>query len=178
MNSEDVLHFWFKEKGPSDWFSGTKALDEEIRTRFLPCLEAGIKGELFSWRQTPQGRLAEIIVLDQFSRNIYRNDPQAFSSDPMALTLSQELVHRGLDLELSLEERAFAYMPYMHSESRLIHIEALKLFSIPGLEINLKYEIEHKVIIDQFGRYPHRNKILGRESTEKELEFLKTHSGF
>lgn len=178
MKIDNVLHFWFKEKGPSDWFSRSSEIDEEIKSKFLDYLLAAMKGELYSWRQSAEGRLAEIIVLDQFSRNIFRDRPEAFINDPMALVLAQEMVRGEYDLKLSLEERAFAYMPYMHSESAMIHQEALKLFSIAGLELNLKFEIEHKVIIDKFGRYPHRNNILGRVSTAEELEFLKTHSGF
>lgn len=174
----DIIHFWFKDLTPEDWFAQSVATDSLIKTRFGSLLEEAKKGELFSWRESALGRLAEIIILDQFSRNIYRNTPQAFEADPMALVLAQEMVKQGHDKELSVEMKAFAYMPYMHSESKIIHEEAMKLFSIQGLEYNLKFEIEHKEIIDRFGRYPHRNKTLGRDSTESELDFLKTHQGF
>ena len=131
-----------------------------------------IQAELWSWRKTAEGRLAEIIVLDQFSRNLYRDQPQAFAHDSMALMLAQEAISLQLDAQLSPDHRSFLYMPFMHSESKLIHEFALKLFQRLGNEINLSFEKKHKLIIDRFGRYPHRNAILGRSSTAEELEFL------
>ena len=169
-----VLTFWFSECTPEQWFKVDRSFDQLITDRFSSCHEAASRGELFSWRNNPRGRLAEIIVLDQFSRNIYRNRPQAFAQDPLALILSQELVLSGLDQELDVMERAFAYMPYMHSESLLIHDVAIKLFEHPGMAENLRFERAHREIIHRFGRYPHRNKILGRDSTQEEVEFLKT----
>lgn len=133
-----------------------------------------VPGELYGWRKTAHGRLAEIIVLDQFSRNMYRDQPQSFAADPMALVLAQEAVFLGADKKLKTpQEQAFLYMPYMHSESEIIHEVALDLFSQPGLENNYAFELKHKEIIDRFGRYPHRNDILGRQSTAEELAFLK-----
>ena len=178
MKKEDVLNFWFEELTPEDWFKKSDELDQTITTRFSELLEKASQGELFSWRSTAEGRVAEIIVLDQFSRNVYRDTPQAFMQDPLALALAQEVVQQKLDKDLPLMMRSFTYMPYMHSESKLIHQEAIKLFSIEGLEMNLDFEVQHKLIIDRFGRYPHRNKILGRSSTTEEIEFLKTHKGF
>ena len=112
-------------------------------------------------------------MLDQFSRNIHRDTAEAFANDALALALAQEAVARGCDRELPPVERAFLYLPWMHSESALIHEEALRLFAAPGLEKNLDFERRHKAIIDRFGRYPHRNAVLGRASTADELEFLK-----
>lgn len=178
MNKDNVLKFWFEELTPEDWFRKSDDLDSLIKARFSKLLEGASQGELFPWRDTAEGRVAEIIVLDQFSRNIHRGTPKSFSSDPLALGLSQELVIQKLDKDLPLMMRSFAYMPYMHSESKIIHLEAIKLFSIEGLETNLDFEVQHKLIIDRFGRYPHRNEILGRTSTKEELEFLKDHKGF
>ncbi|MCM2351807.1 MAG: DUF924 domain-containing protein [Bacteriovoracaceae bacterium] len=177
-NPHEVIDFWFGKVTPGEWFKKDEVLDDTIRSKFSEHLEAAKRGELYLWRLSPVGRLAEIILLDQFSRHIYRGTPQAFEGDSLALVLSQEMVLRDLDKELSIEKRSFAYMPYMHSESKLIHQEAMRIFSMPGLEESLKFEILHKEIIDQFGRYPHRNQILGRESSLEELEFLKTHPGF
>lgn len=171
--SEEVLAFWFKETDRRNWWTVDPAFDDLLRARFLGLLLQASAGELFSWRASARGRLAEIIVLDQFSRNIYRGTPQAFSQDPQALALSQEAVAAGALPELAGEERAFLLMPYMHSESRLVHVEAealFKQFAPPG---NYEFELRHKAIIDRFGRYPHRNQILGRVSSEEELEFLK-----
>lgn len=173
MNAQDVLRFWFEELTPKQHFTKDAALDDSIRERFGTVHAAAACGELFGWRETASGRLAEIIVLDQFSRNLYRDDPRAFASDPMALILAQELVARGDDQALPIGQRAFAYMPCMHSESALIHNEAVRLFNQPGLENNLKFEYAHKGIIDRFGRYPHRNQVLGRASSAEESAFLR-----
>lgn len=178
MNANNVLDFWFEELSPSQWFDKDPELDNQIKNRFNETLKSAAKGELYSWRETPRGRLAEIIVLDQFSRNIHRDSPEAFENDQLALILAQEMVHFGLDQDIDIGMRAFVYMPYMHSESKIIHEEAIRLFSVEGLEGNFNFEVGHKKIIDQFGRYPHRNEILNRPSTQKEIEFLKTHDGF
>jgi uncharacterized protein (DUF924 family) len=131
-----------------------------------------VLGELFGWRVKPTGRLAEIVVLDQFSRNIFRETREAFAQDPQALALAQELVACGQDQNLPADQRSFAYMPYMHSESRLVHEEAVRLFSQPGMEASLAFEMRHQAIIERFGRYPHRNAVLGRPSTAAEQAFL------
>ncbi|WP_343681907.1 DUF924 family protein [Acinetobacter baylyi] len=172
MNYQDVLDFWFAPDHTNFWFAKDSLFDDEIRTHFSTVHQQATQAELWSWRQTVEGRLAEIIVLDQFSRNLYRDQAQAFAQDSMALALAQEAITQQLDAQLSPEQRSFLYMPFMHSESKLIHEFALKLFQKLGNEINLSFEKKHKVIIDQFGRYPHRNAILGRQSTPEELEFL------
>ncbi|MCO7150221.1 DUF924 domain-containing protein [Vagococcus lutrae] len=177
-NMQEVLDFWFKEITPSDWFKKDASLDEEIRQRFLKTLEQAKQGELFEWRNSIEGRLAEIIVLDQFSRNIYRNDHRAFAQDSLALILAQEAVYGEERMKLSAAERSFLYMPFMHSESLKIHETALKFFSEPGLEKRLKYENMHLDILKKFGRYPHRNALLGRKSTDEEIIFLQSDNGF
>lgn len=178
MSPDEVLRFWFQELTPAHWFRKDHMLDEKIKTRFGKVHEAARSGHLQSWRSTVKGRLAEIIVLDQFSRNIHRGTGAAFAQDDLALSLAQELVDSGGDRELSTNEKAFAYMPFMHSESPEIHELALRLFSQNGLEENFRFELLHKDIINQFGRYPHRNSALGRRSTPAEIEFLQTHPGF
>lgn len=170
MQSSQILHFWFTELTPQQHFTKDAALDDFIRTRFGPTLETAARCELFTWRATPEGRLAEILVLDQFSRNVYRDTPRAFAQDVLAL--AQELVASGQDRSLPTAQRAFVYMPYMHSESVVIHEQAMELFAQPGMENNLDFERRHKAIIDRFGRYPHRNAVLGRTSTPEELAFL------
>jgi uncharacterized protein (DUF924 family) len=171
MDAAAVLHFWFEEISPAQWWRQDAAFDQLVTTRFGELHRAASRAELSGWRETPAGRLAEIIVLDQFSRNIYRADARAFASDVLALGLAQEAVRSGADLQIADERRAFMYMPYMHSESPLIHAAALPLFRerAPG---NLEHELRHKAIIDRFGRYPHRNAVLGRTSTADELAFL------
>ena len=172
MNYQDILTFWFEELSPRQHFAKDTALDEAIRTRFGNTLQAAARCELFAWRASPQGRLAEIVVLDQFSRNVYRDTPRAFAQDALALVLAQELVASGQDRSLPLAQRSFAYMPYMHSESALMHAQAVALFDQPGMEEPYRFELHHQSIIDRFGRYPHRNALLGRMSSAEELAFL------
>jgi uncharacterized protein (DUF924 family) len=172
MNYEDILDFWFKDLKPMQWFKKDEKLDALIGDRFLKTYQMASKSELYEWRTDPKGALSEILVLDQFSRNIFRDKAQAFAFDSLALCLAQNATANKLDEQLNTTERGFMYMPFMHSESLAIHEKAVELFSIPGLEGNLDFEYKHKKIIEQFGRYPHRNKILGRTSTPEEIEFL------
>ena len=172
MQLQPVLHFWFEELTDKQHFAKDSALDEAMHSRFGATLAAAGCCELFAWRATPEGRLAEILVLDQFSRNIYRDTPRSFAQDALALVLAQEMVAQGHDQRLSPAQRAFAYMPYMHSESALVHTQAVAVFLQPGMEGTLDYEQRHKAIIDRFRRYPHSNAILGRTSSAEELAFL------
>ncbi|HEX4511255.1 MAG TPA: DUF924 family protein [Burkholderiaceae bacterium] len=170
---DDVLAFWFDELAPKDWWAKSQAIDETIATRFRALHEAGARCELHAWRATAAGRLAEILVLDQFSRNLWRHSALAFACDPLALGLAQTAVAAGAGRELDAVRRPFLYMPFMHSESRAIHADALALFR-DHAPANLEHEIRHKAIVDRYGRFPHRNAVLGRSSTPDELEFLKT----
>ncbi len=175
---DEVLAFWFDEAGPQKWFSADEQFDRTIRDRFLDTYHAAARGETASWRTTPEGRLAEVIVLDQFGRNIFRGNALAFAQDQHALTLAQEAVAAGADTALPAHMRHFLYMPYMHSEDRKPHRIAWWLFLKSGNWGALWYELKHKRIIDRFGRYPHRNAILGRTSTSEEIDFLKDNPGF
>jgi uncharacterized protein (DUF924 family) len=170
---QPILDFWFREIDPAQWWRVDPAFDELIRSRFLALHRQAAAGELFGWRATAQGRLAEIIVLDQFSRNLFRGTPAAFAQDGMALVLAQEAVMARAHEALAPVERGFLFLPYMHSESRAIHVEAERLYRAFALPDNLDFELRHKAIIDRFSRYPHRNAILGRASTEEEVAFLK-----
>jgi len=173
MKFQTVIDFWFDEIDPASWWQKDAAFDAGIRQRFLTTLQSAASCELSAWRDQPLGRLAEIIVLDQFSRNIYRDDARAFACDAQALVLAQEAVRAEADREVYPAMRAFVYMPYMHSESALVHEQAVRLFDQPGMESNLDFEYRHKAIIDRFGRYPHRNQLLGRVSTAEEQAFLQ-----
>lgn len=176
MDATDVINFWFSEIQPAQRFRKDPAFDRLIIDRFSDLHHQAGACELYAWRDSASGALAEVIILDQFSRNIYRDEPQAFATDSLALALAQSMVWRSQDLVLPPEQRAFVYMPYMHSESKVIHGLAENLFQQEGLENSYEYELKHKQIIDRFGRYPHRNEILGRESSREELEFLN-HPG-
>tara|TARA_R110000868_G_scaffold268953_2_gene528316 strand:+ start:11254 stop:11796 length:543 start_codon:yes stop_codon:yes gene_type:complete len=173
ITAKDIITFWFSELSPKQWWQKDAQLDLAIAQRFLPCLQQAASCELFSWRNSALGRLAEVIVLDQFSRNVYRDTAQAFASDPLALALTQEAISLGCDQELSPIQRSFLYMPFMHSESAAIHEVAVTLFKANDEPENYQFELKHKAIIDRFGRYPHRNIILGRTSSAEEIDFLK-----
>lgn len=172
MNYKQVLDFWFDPENKEFWFSKSDEFDLELEEKFGHTLQQAMQCELWTWRETAEGRLAEIIVLDQFSRNLFRDHPASFAQDPLALSLAQEAVRLDLDQQLAPDQRCFMYMPFMHSESKIIHAQALQLFEALGNPINLDFELKHKTIIDRFGRYPHRNQILERESTPEEVEFL------
>ncbi len=172
MEYKDILRFWFEEIEPEQRFQKDEKFDQLIKSRFKEVHNQAIRCELFQWRKHGRGRLAEIIILDQFSRNMFRNDPRSFAYDSLALGLAQEALATKADQELNAQEKSFLYMPFMHSESAKIHLIAERLYRQDGLEANLVWELKHKSIIDRFGRYPHRNTVLGRISTQEEKKFL------
>ncbi len=174
MHFQKVIDFWFHELSAAAHFRKDPDLDQYIAKQFGRVHQAAVAGELYSWRYKALGRLAEIIVLDQFSRNIYRDQAKAFAADGQALILAQEAIRARADEDLSQPQRVFMYMPYMHSESEAIQNASLRLYEGLGLADNYRFAIKHQQIIKEFGRYPHRNAILGRESTAAEVAFLKT----
>ena len=173
----EVLHFWFVAHGREQWFGGGPDFDAKITAEFAETHLAVAAGEAWRWRVTPEGRLAEIIVLDQFSRQIYRGEARAFASDPMALALAQEAVAGGFDQQVALERRMFFYLPYMHSESLVIHEESLRLHQAMGIKQNTDYELMHQDVLRRFGRYPRRNEALGRTSTSVEAAYCASDEG-
>jgi len=172
MNYSDIIQFWYAEITPRSWFVKDLAFDTMLKRRFSDIHQKAAAGELAHWRQKPLGKLAEIIVLDQFSRNLFRDLPKAFAHDAHALVLAQSAIEQGADLALLPKQKSFMYMPLMHSESAAIHKQAAVLFQQPGLEDNYEFELKHQIIIKRFGRYPHRNSLLNRPSTPEELGFL------
>ena len=179
MTYRAVISFWFEEIDDACWWAKDPGFDNTIASRFGVIHTQASRCELFSWRAEPEGRLAEVLVLDQFSRNIFRDQPESFAFDALALALAQEAVSIRADRSLPLVMRNFLYMPFMHSESIEIHESARELFEANGDPRTIEFERKHREIIERFGRYPHRNSILGRQSTEQELEFLKQPgSGF
>ena len=168
-----ILTFWFDEIAPAQWWEKDPSFDQLIAARFGDIHRQAAQCELHEWRSDPRGRLAEVIVLDQFSRNMYRDSPLAFAQDALALGLAQEALRVRADDILTPVERSFLFMPFMHSESLVIHEIAVGLFEKNGIASNYDFELAHKAIIERFGRYPHRNQILGRVSTAQEIEFLQ-----
>lgn len=175
--AQDVLTFWFEQHGPDDWFGAKAEFDTLIVDQFAETRAMLARGEGWDWRTTPEGRLAEIIVLDQFSRQIFRGKAEAFASDPLALVLAQEMVGGGHHNFLTPERRAFVLLPFMHSESPLIQRESVRLHMALGNEDNLKYARGHAEIIERFGRFPRRNAALGRVSTEDEEAYMVATEG-
>lgn len=175
--SADVLRFWFEEHGHEDWFGGKPEFDARLAERFSHTHAAAARGEAWEWRTTPDGRLAEIIVLDQFSRQLHRGRAEAFATDGMALALAQEMVGGGHHNFLPPVRRTFALMPFMHSESAAMQKESVRLFTALGNPDNLKFAEQHAEIIARFGRFPRRNAALGRPSTPEEEAYIVSTQG-
>ncbi len=168
-----VLSFWFEENSPKQWFTEDGAFDDAVRERFGPLQARAADGGLMDWRQTARGTLAEIIVLDQFSRNLFRDEARAFACDAMALDVAKEALAKGFDQALSETERVFLYLPFEHSESAEDQETSVELYATLTDRSFLEWAEKHKAVIDRFDRYPHRNAALGREPTAEELAFLQ-----
>ncbi len=168
---EDVLSFWFAD--PARWWRKDPAFDDEIRSRFAGLHAAVVRGEHEAWRDTPRGALAYVIVLDQFSRNMFRDSARMFAGDAQALSAARATVDRGDDHALTSDERLFLYMPFMHSEELADQDRCMTLLEALGRSFELDYARRHRDIVARFGRFPHRNQLLGRTPTPEELEFLK-----
>ncbi|MAW79971.1 MAG: hypothetical protein CMI63_07010 [Parvularcula sp.] len=173
-NGDAVLYFWFEETKPYQWFRRDDAFDKAIKTRFGALHDAAKEGRLNVWRAHPVYSLSLILILDQFSRNLYRDTPKAFAQDDQVLAIAREALTRRFDHLVNDQRRAFFYMPFMHAEDRNVQEECVALFKaqLPRTN-NLPFAIEHRDIVKRFGRFPHRNKTLGRKSTPEEIAFLK-----
>jgi len=170
--AQDVLDFWFGELTPQQHFGKDPIVDAAIRQRF-----ASLRDELFAtdaagWQESPETMLAAIIVLDQFSRNLFRDSAEAYAADPLALDLALAAIANGYHADLEPQRRAFLYMPLMHCEDRGVQLFSIRCFSDPGLDFNLQFAKAHAEVIERFGRYPSRNAALGRVSTDAELAYL------
>jgi uncharacterized protein (DUF924 family) len=174
LTPRDVLDFWFVEHGPKDWFKKDDAFDEAIRQRFGAPVERALSGAYDAWPQTVDGGLALILMLDQFTRNLYRGTAKAFAGDDKALALAKAMIDRGDDLRLAERRRVFVYMPLEHSEDAADQALCVKLVRERLNNADFEgYALAHQRIVDRFGRFPHRNAALGRPSTAEEEAFLK-----
>lgn len=171
-SAEDVIRFWFVDHGWEDWFGGKPEFDALLAEQFADTHTCVARGEAWHWRQTADGRLAEIVVLDQFSRQLFRKQPQAFAQDKMALVLAQEALAADADQQVDLTRRSFFYLPFMHAESVVIQAEGVRLYQALGHAEQLDYMLRHQACIEQFGRFPFRNAALGRQSTPAELAYM------
>jgi uncharacterized protein (DUF924 family) len=177
MESEyrPVIDFWFRELTPQQWFAdGGPELDERVRARFGALVAAARRGALDHWATAPRGRLALILVLDQFPRHVFRGAADAFASDATAQTLAREGIDAGMDEELTLSERQFFYMPLMHAENREVQALSVERFTAlrDAAQAALGFALDHRDVVEQFGRFPHRNAVLGRASSAEEQAFL------
>jgi uncharacterized protein (DUF924 family) len=176
---DDVLSFWFEELEPADWFKKSDATDQKIHDRFIKLYANVARMPVQDHGSSARQSLAAVIVLDQFSRNMFRGSPHSFGTDRMARKIADAAVKAGLDQELPREQRVFLYLPFEHSEDLADQERSVALISALGDERYTEYAIAHQKVIEQFGRFPHRNEVLGRQSTEQELEYLaKPGSGF
>src|SRR5260221_5098105 len=179
----DILTFWFAPNARHLWFEKDKSFDDEIRLRFAVAVHEAQMGGLDSWQQSPEGALALLLLLDQFSRNIYRDAAKAFLGDQRARDIAERAIAKGFDRQSSFQQQRFFYLPFEHGESLTDQRRAIDLFSraieLAGPEDRedaieqLDYAHRHREIIERFGRYPHRNEALGRPSTEDEIAFLR-----
>ena len=186
VGPQDVLDFWFGAPGSAEhgsqlkaWFVKDAAFDRQVAERFGATIERALRGELDAWAATPEGALARIVVLDQLTRNAFRGAPRAYAGDAQALAAASALVGSRRDELLSPLERAFAYLPFEHAEGMAMQDEAVRLFTrlvtaAPELQSMLHYARKHREAIERFGRFPHRNAILGRRSTAEEQDFIDT----
>jgi uncharacterized protein (DUF924 family) len=183
--AQAVLDFWFGPEGSAmhgsqrkEWFAKDDAFDQSIRDRFGATLERGLRGELDAWADAPRSALARILLLDQFTRNVFRGTPRAFAGDPQALAAASAMVGAHHDEQLPAFMRAFVYLPFEHAESAAMQGEAVRHFARlaaadPAFASMLDYAHRHRAVIERFGRFPHRNAILGRQSTAEEIAFLE-----
>ena len=178
ITPDDVLTLWFSERVKSLWFDSTPEFDQELRDKFQDTYRAALEGELSDWERSAEGALALVICLDQFPLNMFRGKPESFAGEALSRQVSARAIDRGFDQELEGPRKAFLYLPFMHSEDMEDQDRVVELFDRAGLENNLHWAKHHREIVRRFGRFPHRNAILGRDSTPEELGYLASDEAF
>lgn len=178
VTAMELIDFWFSERVAKLWFHSTPAFDDELRQRYAATYAAACRDELDDWRATAQGALALVILFDQIPLNIFRGQPQSFATEARARAIAAQAIAQGLDAQLSGPQKAFMYLPYMHSEKLADQDTSVDLFTRAGLENNLRFALHHRDIVRRFGRFPHRNAILGRQSTAEEVAWLASKDAF
>ena len=178
MDYQEIIDFWFSEQTRPLWFNSTSEFDAQLKEKYLAVYTEAKDLKLKSWQSNPLGALALVILLDQLPLNVFRGQPQSFATEALSREVSEQAINQGFDAELTTEQKAFLYMPYMHSENLADQEQSLILFNQEGLEGNYRFAQHHYEIVKQFGRFPHRNKILGRENTEAEIDYLNSDKAF
>ncbi len=174
----EIIDFWFSDEVSKLWFNSTPEFDALLRERYLELWQQASRGELDHWRQSAEGCLALAIILDQFPLNMFRGDARSFSTEAQSREVARAAIDQGFDQQLEPRQKAFLYMPFMHSEDLADQHYALELFDQQGLEGNLRFARHHLGIIEKFGRFPHRNEVLGRQSSPAEIEYLNSKEAF
>jgi uncharacterized protein (DUF924 family) len=178
VSAEDIIGFWFKEIDKSNWFNSTPEFDAYLRERFQGVVRDALNDRLDSWKETPDGSLALVVVLDQFPLNMYRGEAQSFAGESKSREVARNAIDQNFDQSLTDDKKAFLYMPFMHSENIKDQNLSVTLFEKAGLEKNLRFAEHHREIIKRYGRFPHRNKIIGRESSADEIAYLNSGKAF
>jgi uncharacterized protein (DUF924 family) len=183
MSSENItvdqlLDFWFSERVSKLWFNATPEFDQELRDRFMPIYQLACEGRLDHWTSSANGALALVIIFDQLPLNMFRGKPKSFATESKSRDIAAHAIEKGLDQQLSRKQKAFLYMPFMHSENIADQDRSVELFEKAGLQENLRFAHHHRDIVKRFGRFPHRNQILGRQSSQAESEYLASKEAF
>lgn len=178
MTPETIIDFWFAESSRDFWFRSTPEMDAQLRDRFIDVWLAAAEEELISWEESSEGILALVIILDQFPLNMFRGKPLTYATEAQARKIARAAINRGLDRDLTNEQNSFLYMPFMHSEDMDDQELSIKLFEQSGFEENIRFAQHHHDVVRRFGRFPHRNKILGRQSREEEIAYLASSESF
>jgi uncharacterized protein (DUF924 family) len=178
MAPSDLIRFWFSDEARARWFDSTPEFDRLLRDRYLDLWELARTGGLTHWASTPEGALALVIVFDQLPLNMFRGEPRCFATEATSREVAAQAIANGLDRDLGPEQQSFLYMPYMHSEDPADQDRSVALFEAAGLLDNLGYAKHHREIVRRFGRFPHRNAILGRENTPEETAWLASPDAF
>ncbi len=177
-NPEEVTDFWFSERAAKRWFNSTPEFDQELRDKFMATYHAARLGQLDDWQETAKGALALVIIFDQLPLNMFRSEPESFATEENARHIAGMAIGKGFDQAFTDKQKAFLYMPFMHSEVLADQDRSVELYEKASLKDNLRFANHHRDIIRRFGRFPHRNVILGRESTKEELEYLASKEAF
>jgi uncharacterized protein (DUF924 family) len=175
---QTLVDFWFSEEASKHWFNSTSEFDQQLLAEYGAFWQQAKQGQLRQWGETAIGSLALVILLDQIPLNIFRGKPDSFSTEAQSIVVARAAIDRGFDTELTTKQKSFLYMPFLHSENSQDQAFALELFDQPGLEGNLRFSKHHHDIVKRFGRFPHRNEILGRDSTQAEIEYLNSKQAF
>ena len=178
ITPESIIKFWYSDNVKSKWFNSTVEFDKELKTKYEDVWKDALRGELISWSESAEGCLALVIILDQFPLNMFRGEVKSFSSEAMAIKITKKAIERGFDKEIDNEKLAFLYMPLMHSENMDDQNLSVELFEQANLVENARFAKHHRDLIKKYGRFPHRNKILQRESSQDEINYLNSDNAF